>query len=217
MPVFARNYRVITVDLPGHGRSELPKDGVYSIGRFAGAVESVRAAANVSEAVLVGHSMGVPVIARYAQDYPGHARSLVFVDGLIPDAPMRAEGRKYAPAEGASARKSREETITSMFSAHMTPADRRHVLSMMLKPSDVVARRAMLALYDDAAMHERVIDLPVYGIFSAALKDEYVTATKTLFPALHYDRMPDTGHFLMIERPKEFNRLLLAFLRSLSF
>jgi len=32
------------------------------------------------------------------------------------------------------------------------------------------------------------------------------------FPETEYTTIPDTGHFLMLEKPEEFNRLLLAFL-----
>jgi len=35
---------------------------------------------------------------------------------------------------------------------------------------------------------------------------------KTRFPDLEYHEIPGTGHFLMIEKPAEFNRLLKVFL-----
>jgi pimeloyl-ACP methyl ester carboxylesterase len=40
---------------------------------------------------------------------------------------------------------------------------------------------------------------------------------KTRFPNLEYFQIPGTGHFLMLEKPEEFNRLLLAFLDTLRF
>ena len=43
VPAFAKKYRVVTVDLPGHGKSASPKDGKLSMGLFARAVEAVRA------------------------------------------------------------------------------------------------------------------------------------------------------------------------------
>jgi pimeloyl-ACP methyl ester carboxylesterase len=32
------------------------------------------------------------------------------------------------------------------------------------------------------------------------------------FPKIEYHEMPGTGHFLMLEKPAEFNRLLKSFL-----
>src|SRR2546423_10275505 len=45
VPELAKEYRVITMDLPGHGKSESPKDGKFSINQFARAIEAVRAEA----------------------------------------------------------------------------------------------------------------------------------------------------------------------------
>src|ERR1700745_3258662 len=42
VPVLAGQYRVITLDLPGHGQSASPKDGKFSMDLFARAVEAVR-------------------------------------------------------------------------------------------------------------------------------------------------------------------------------
>src|SRR5580700_10291420 len=83
VPVLARRYRVITIDLPGHGKSDSPKDGKFSMDLFARAVEAVRAEAQADRVVLVGHSMGTPVVVRYARLYPKHTAGLVFVDGLM--------------------------------------------------------------------------------------------------------------------------------------
>ena len=76
VPEFARKYRVLTLDLPGHGQSALPADGKFSIGLFARAVEAVRAEARADSVVLIGHSMGAPVIREYARLYPQHVAGL---------------------------------------------------------------------------------------------------------------------------------------------
>jgi len=83
VPAFTKDHRVITLDLPGHGRSELPKDGKLSMDLFARAVEAVRAEAGAERIVLVGHSMGAPVIRQYAHLYPQHVAGLVAVDGPL--------------------------------------------------------------------------------------------------------------------------------------
>ena len=62
VPELAKHYRVITLDLPGHGKSGSPKDGKITMDLFARAVEAVRAEQKVDKIILVGHSMGTPVI-----------------------------------------------------------------------------------------------------------------------------------------------------------
>ena len=83
VPAFAKKYRVITLDLPGHGKSASPKDGKFSMDLFARAVEAVRVEAKADKVVLVGHSMGAPVIRQYARLYPQHVAALVAVDGPL--------------------------------------------------------------------------------------------------------------------------------------
>src|ERR1700689_1396289 len=82
VPALSKDYRVLTLDLPGHGKSRAPKDGKLSMDLFAPAVESVRREANADRGVLAGHSMGTPVIVQYARLFPRHVSAMVFVDGI---------------------------------------------------------------------------------------------------------------------------------------
>jgi pimeloyl-ACP methyl ester carboxylesterase len=53
--------------------------------------------------------------------------------------------------------------------------------------------------------------LGLYAAKSALGNREYMNAH---FPNLEYVEIPATGHFLMLEKPAEFNTLLLAFLKK---
>ena len=67
VPAFLQDYRVVTLDLPGHGMSESPATAEdLSMAPFAAAVEAVRAALGAYTIVLVGHSLGAGVIRTYA-------------------------------------------------------------------------------------------------------------------------------------------------------
>src|ERR1700685_1487314 len=83
VPVLSKKYRVLTLDLLAHGKSGSPADGKLTMDLFARAVEAVRAEAKAERVVLVGHSMGTPVIVQYARLYPQHVAALVFVDGVV--------------------------------------------------------------------------------------------------------------------------------------
>src|SRR5207244_12023921 len=83
VPAFSKKYRLITLALPGHGQSGSPRDGKFSMDLFARAVEAVRKDAKADKIVLVGHSMGAPVIRQYARLYPQHVAALVAVDGPL--------------------------------------------------------------------------------------------------------------------------------------
>ncbi len=67
-------YRVITIDLPGFGRSEPGAEA--SIDYYAEAVRAVVNAANINDPVLVGHSMGGYTALAYARKYADDLRGL---------------------------------------------------------------------------------------------------------------------------------------------
>lgn len=220
VPVLAKNYRVITLDLPGHGKSGSPKDGMLSMDLFARAIEAVRSEAKADRVTLVGHSMGTPVIVQYARLYPQHTAALVFVDGLVTLGNAGGSGGTGAPPpnpaqmSGPDGRKARQAMIRGMFSASTTPEMQTHILSMMLAAPEETAVGAMKATFDPAIWKGDVFTLPVLGLYadkSGLGNREYM---KTHFPNLEYHEIPHTGHFLMLEKPAEFNDLLIAFLNK---
>src|SRR6202451_2781797 len=83
VPELSKEYRVITLDLPGHGQSVVPKDKMLSMELFARAVEAVRKDSKADRVVVVGHSMGTPVVIEYARLFPQHTAAMVFVDGGV--------------------------------------------------------------------------------------------------------------------------------------
>ena len=215
VPEIARTHRVVTIDLPGHGQSAQSKDGVYSMARFAAAVDAVRAQEKIERAVLVGHSMGAVVITRYAQDFPGRAVALVMVDGLLIPKDVRDEFRTTLPAPGADEKKEREVFVKTMFSKATSPEDQQRILKMMMGPSEATARGSILGLLDDAAVHDRAIDVPAYGIFADHPQPPQLEVMKKVVPSFRFEKIAGTGHFLMLEKPAEFNRALLAYLQTL--
>jgi pimeloyl-ACP methyl ester carboxylesterase len=221
VPELSKHYRVITLDLPGHGKSDAPKDGKVTMDMFAKAVEAVRAEQKVDKIILAGHSMGTPVVRQYAKLYPQHVAALVLVDGVVV-APTPPGGRgiqtpldadKLLTPEGLAMR---EGMIKGMFTPQ-TPKDvQDHVLKMMLGAPPATAASAMRTTFDEKYASDEVMNIPTYGIF--AEKSFALSATpflKKVFPKFEFVAMPGTGHFVMMEQPEEFNRLLMKFVESL--
>jgi pimeloyl-ACP methyl ester carboxylesterase len=76
LPQLVERYRVIAVDLPGHGRSgALPRGATTS--DFASSVAAVLEAEGVGDALVAGHSFGGLVALRLAQRRPELVRGLL--------------------------------------------------------------------------------------------------------------------------------------------
>jgi len=76
------NYRVIALDLPGHGQSDKPKVD-YSMAYFARSVDAVMRKAGVKRAVFAGHSMGTPIAREFYRMHPDRTLGIIIVDGAL--------------------------------------------------------------------------------------------------------------------------------------
>jgi pimeloyl-ACP methyl ester carboxylesterase len=222
VPALSQKYRVITLDLPGHGKSDPPKDGKFSMAVFARAVEAVRAEAKASKIVLVGHSMGTPVIREYAVMYPKRVVGLVPVDGLLRISAPAGQGKgRGAPdpaaMTGPGGMQARETMIRGMFTPATPAAIQQHVLKMMLAAPESTALGAMVATFDSASLSDAVSTVPVLGIYAGNSQLGDRGYFKKVFPNSEYVEVAGTGHFVMMERPEEFNRLLAAFLGKVKY
>ena len=102
LPALAdRGLRVIAPDLLGHGDSDKPAAGAYSLAGFAASVDALLDALALPDATLVGHSLGGAVAIHFGHHYPGRARRLVLVSsgGLGRDVhlALRAAALPVAP------------------------------------------------------------------------------------------------------------------------
>jgi hypothetical protein len=75
IPYFSQNHRVIVLDLAGHGHSGLGRTQ-YTMKSFGEDVKAVTEATGSNSVILVGHSMGGPVIAEAARLMPERVSGL---------------------------------------------------------------------------------------------------------------------------------------------
>jgi len=81
LPHFAQKYKVVAIDLAGHGESGLDRKK-WTMGAFGEDVAAVVNRLSLDQVVLVGHSMGGPVILEAARRMPKRVIGLVGVDTL---------------------------------------------------------------------------------------------------------------------------------------
>ena len=206
------NYRVIAMDLPGHGGSDKPKVD-YSMEYFARSVDAVLKKAGVKKAVLAGHSMGTPIIRRYYELYPEKTVGLIIVDGaLLPFGPRAEVDKFFAPLfkdynAGAAT------FIDGMLqTAHAEV--RPFIRSSMLATPDYVGSSAMKFMLDDVYAAHGKIDVPVLAVMApseywpANLKDQYAAVA----PKVDFQMWTGVSHFLQMEKPKEFNEQVNLFI-----
>ena len=220
-----RKRRSLLIDLPGHGRSD-KQELAYTMDHFARGVDAVMRDAGVERAVLIGHSMGGPVARQVLRHYPRKVKAIVFVDSFLRRVPKDEAARQktiegwkqfVAPLQAPNYKESAAKFIEGMF-VEQTPADlRKDITSKMTSTPQHVMVTAMQGMADPDLWQEDKAEIPALAV-AAKRKDAPAAAgafIKSLFPRLEYVEVPGCGHFLMLERPEQFNEILLGFLKGL--
>src|SRR6185369_7504502 len=81
-PALAKRHRVVTLDLAGHGESGGSRPA-WTKAAFGEDVKAVVEAVGLTQLVLVGHSMGGPVVLEAARRMPERVKGIVLVDTLL--------------------------------------------------------------------------------------------------------------------------------------
>jgi pimeloyl-ACP methyl ester carboxylesterase len=208
MDEFAKRHRVVAIDLGGHGDSNIDRDD-WTMSSFGADVTSVIEALDLDDAVLVGHSMGGDVVVEAARRLPGRISGLVWVDVYK----ELGEKREFDVA-----------AFTAPFEADFAGTTRGFVRGMFAAgaPRSLVDRISedMAGAPRDialAAMRSAVTHQPHVLVALAELKLPVIAinpespASNEASLARHGVRLvtvAETGHFPMLERPREFNRRL---------
>ncbi|MCA1592752.1 MAG: alpha/beta hydrolase [Acidobacteria bacterium] len=213
-PVFAKNVRVIAIDLPGHGRSDKPRVA-YTMDLFARSLDAVLRDAKVKRAVLVGHSMGTPVARQFYRKYPEKTLALVAVDGALRPFAARAAMEPFiAPLRGENYKEVLGRMFDGMLGAQMPVARREEIKAASFSTPQYVAVSAMEGMADDSIWTKDQIKVPVLAILahSPFWPADNEKLFREIAPDLEYKMLDGVGHFLMMDKPDEFNRALADFL-----
>jgi pimeloyl-ACP methyl ester carboxylesterase len=226
----ADRYRVIAVDLRGHGRSAAGSDG-YGMPRLAADLATLLEDLDLHDAVVVGHSMGGMTAMQFCGDFPEvlaeRVAGLVLVatraHQVMPpyvDRVARALiGRGQRVVDGGGALPARA-TVTTR-AARLAFGDRpsRRAVEIVagmgqsMEPAAMVSSLAGL-IEHDAREALRTTDTPTLVIVGTRDLLTPVPAASHLahlLPNCELVVLPRAGHQLMQERPAELAELLDAF------
>ena len=220
MTALADKARLILIDLPGHGRSDKPQTN-YTMGFFAEAVLAVLRDAKVDKAIFIGHSMGGAVIARVHHHAPEKIAALVSVDGLLRrlSGPPEEERQLLGGLASPHYRECAQGFIGTFFPVSGTEALRARVTSEMLATPQHVMLGGMLAMMspDQPDWILQKVNAPILVINARSpwWGNGYEDYVRSLTPQSDYVTMDGVGHFLMLEKPTEFNATLTEKLQKL--
>ncbi len=209
IPHFAKKHTVVAIDLAGHGDSGLGRAD-WTVAAFAADVAAVVEALKLEKAILVGHSMGGPVSLEAARLMPKRVIGVIGVDTFQDfGRTIPAEQQKqYLAAFQADFPGVTDRFVRSMFPAGADTALVARIAADMASAPPEVGIGAMKSMLGyDPAPAASAIKGPIRAV-NADLWPTNVEGNRKIAPSFAVKLMPGRGHFVQIEDPAAFNRLL---------
>jgi len=228
MPSLLPRWRVLAIDLRGHGRSGRVEDSYRWIDYCPDVIEFIRDVAGEA-AVLIGHSLGGVVSAKVAADAPDLVQAAVLEDPplYVPvreAATPRAEWFRTA-RDIARSGKSFHEMVQAVQAASPEDdaalvRDRARSLSLLDPEVYTPSTEGLNAgTYNTdailAGVRAPVLLLQGNTQLGGALADGEAAQAATLIKNCTHVQLRDVGHGIHRERPVEFRRVVADFLESL--
>lgn len=203
---FADKVKVVTIDLAGHGQSGLNRQN-WTMASFGEDVAAIVKKLDLNQVILVGHSMGGPVIVEAAKRLPERVVGLIGVE-TFHDIGKRISAQETEES-AASLRRDFEGTmkgwVRKMFAA---TADSALVEEIATKAAsaDPDAVIGILEKYHELNLAEAIKDvhLPIMTI-NTDMYPMNEESNRKLVESLEVIMMPGYGHYPMIEAPEIFN------------
>jgi pimeloyl-ACP methyl ester carboxylesterase len=224
----AEHAQVVYLDLRGHGRSDWGDAGAWSFETCADDVRMFCDTVGIARPVVLGHSMGGPIVLLYGARHPGHAAGLVVQSGFARwDMPRMVEGfRRVAGDEVAdiAGRSYSGETVSdeedarvfSVFGPHLPDEEREahtpknlelNVVGMeLLRRVDIVDQLSRIESPTLVSVGE--LD-PVTPVGAA---EEIVGALPERLAQLEV--IEGAGHFTWLDAPDRYWPMLINFVYS---
>lgn len=217
---FSSYYRVILVDLRNHGHSPWSNEFSYSL--MVEDLQRLILNLNLSDIILVGHSMGGKVAMHYAQRYGTFLDKIIVVDMGVKKYPLHHQHILKAfhsiDLSKLTARSEAEKILATFINSN-------GVIQFLLKnlyweDKGKLAWRVNFTVLEDS-MAEILSELPKTEVFiptlfirgseSDYILDEDISNIEEVFPDSSFVTIQNAGHWVHAEAPEEFVDAVLSF------
>lgn len=220
-----KEYRVISLDMPGHGDSAKPLNATYSVEFFTESLSRAVDALNLGRFHLAGNSMGGYISILYASRNPGRVIDLCLIDnaGIFKGVPepsdfaiAMSQGRNPLTPD---TRAGFEELLDyAFYKKPFMPWPVKPVLERKAVESAPFVKKMFKDFHRDLVDPVPLLPglhMPVLVIWGDRDRILHVSTTEVLargLPNREIVIMKDCGHVPMLERPKETARHYTSFL-----
>ena len=229
IPLLTPRFRVVAMDLPGHGFTQKPPNSLLSLPGMAHGVCELVKVLGVDPVLVAGHSAGAAVMIRMALDCRIKPKGLVSLNGAL--TPYGGDAaRILSPiakllflnpvmprlfAWQAGNRDAVQRLIRNTGSTVDAEAIEQYRV-LVSSPGHVAAALGMMANWDLAPLSRDMgmLDVPlllIAGTNDKAIKSEDAFKVRAMAPGAKVEIMRGLGHLAHEEQPQSVAALMLAF------
>lgn len=221
--LLGKDYRVLSVDLPGHGFSLWQNRDVIGIDYMAEVVGSLLVKLGVSQVTVVGHSMGGYVAVALAELY-GDLLSGVVLFHSSPYGDTQAK-RDFRSREIEAVLAGKKELLASVNPGRgFAPTNVRRCSAaidelseqiMMTDDEAIVAILKGMMDRGDRSEFFKNMTLPslmIFGMYDSYIAEDVALKMEHDFPASQVQRLENSGHCGFIEEPEKSLEILQHFI-----
>lgn len=229
IPPLTESYRILAIDILGHGRSDAPADPArYRMENVAGDIAAVLAKARAEAVHLLGYSMGGRLALYLALAYPTLVKSLILESASpgLESSEEREQRRRqdeqlaaWIEREGVEAFVQRWEQLPLFASQQNLPPSSRDNLRQQRRQNRVKGLANSLRGMGTGAqpsLWPRLAELAIPVLLLAGELDHKFVAIgqrmAKLIPSAQLIVVPKAGHTIHLERPELFGELVLGWL-----
>lgn len=222
--IAAKGYRVFALDQRNHGQS--PRGDEHDYLNMASDLHEFLVDHQLTDPILVGHSMGGKAVMQYAMLYPGTYQKLVVVDIAPKFYPVHhADLVRGMKAIDLASIKSRTEADEALSRYEPILTVRQFLLKNLYRNEEgQFAWRLNLPVIEqelhgigEELTNPRVVNEPTLfmrGSESPYILDEDIPTIKRIFPNAQIETIQGAGHWVQAQKPDEFVEVLLNFITS---
>lgn len=207
-------FRVLSIDLRGHGQSAAPEQA-YPMSVFADDVAYLCSKLHIQRpTVVVGHSMGGMISLELAARHPQIPSSLVLIDSLVFPTSVTLEA--IAPLREAIRRPDYVEVYRSAVSSLMLPTDSKEIHLKLMERTPCAPQHVLISAldshFDQSAVEAAAsrIAIPVAYV-GAATPLGSVERFRNYSPLVMSAQTLGSGHFSPLQVPVQINEMIAAF------
>jgi 3-oxoadipate enol-lactonase len=224
MHALPNSFRVIAYDVRGHGASDVG-EGQYTIELFVDDLIALLDHLVIEKTILCGLSMGGYIALRAVERHPSRIAGLILCDTKSePDTNEAKIGRTATlkQLKSAGINVFAEDFLKRIFwdkSFERNPQAIEHIRRIILANSPLAISGALLALAarTDTTAALESISVPtslIVGNYDKLTPPTVMQAMQTRIGGSELTILPDAGHMSNLENTKEFNEVMLEFLRK---